>query len=437
MQSTTPVRTVSVFGCGYLGATHAAVLAHHGFHVIGIEPDERKVRILQSGRAPFYEPGLDRLLAEGRRSGRLLFTSDLNAAAAANVHFICVGTPQAVDGGGADLSQIWSAVANIAAVAAAGDVVVGKSTVPVGTAAEAAARLAPAGAHLLWNPEFLREGFAVADTITPDRIVVGCDAPDGADAAAIATLRAVYQHQIRDGVPLLVTNLATAELVKGAANAFLATKISFINGVAELCAASGGDVVDLATAIGLDVRIGSKFLRAGIGFGGGCLPKDIRSLAWRGTELGATGIPALLDVVDRINLDARERVIQMVHAAADGGPVCVLGLAFKPESDDVRDSPALALIHGLVRLGHRVTVSDPCAAADAAVAAGAVFERDPITAAAGTVCVVVATEWQAYRDLDPGLVGDVMTARQVVDARNCLDRDQWESYGFSFTGVGR
>jgi len=352
--------TLSVVGCGYLGATHAACMSSLGFTVVGVDTDPEKVALLQSGKLPFYEPGLDTLLEQEMKTGRLSFTTDFSAVKDADVHFVCVGTPQSKDGLAADLTYVKSAVAAIAPHLKEGALVVGKSTVPVGTAQglrEELAKIAPQ-ADLAWNPEFLREGFAVEDTLTPNRLVVGV-----ANDRAEEILKEVYEPVIALGTPWIRADLPTSELVKVAANSFLATKISFINAMAEVCEAAGGDVTVLAKAIGYDPRIGNKFLQAGIGFGGGCLPKDIRAFMARAEELGAKQALEFLREIDAINLRARQRVIDVVRGELSEDltqyKIAVLGATFKPDSDDVRDSPALDIAAQLQAAGAIVVVHDP------------------------------------------------------------------------------
>lgn len=333
---------LSVIGCGYLGAVHAAAMASIGHEVVGIDVDERKIASLSNGEAPFFEPGLQEILSEGLASGRLRFSTDMADAAGATVHFIGVGTPQQKDGYAADLTYVNAAVDALIPHLAEGDIVAGKSTVPVGTAATLAERVTPTGATLVWNPEFLREGWAVQDTVDPDRLVAGVPAgPEGERAADI--LREVYHPSVAKNTPFIITDLATAELVKVAANAFLATKISFINAMAEIAEVTGADVTTLADAIGHDARIGRRFLGAGIGFGGGCLPKDIRAFSARAEELGRGESVAFLREVDAINMRRRDRAVDLVVSAFGGSVfkknITVLGAAFKPHSDDTRDSP--------------------------------------------------------------------------------------------------
>ena len=434
---------ISVIGCGYLGAVHAASMATLGHDVVGIDLDGHKVAQLSTGRAPFYEPALDDLLTELAHSGRLRFTTDMAAARGAEVHFICVGTPQKRGENGADLRFVDAAVAALAAQLSPGDVIAGKSTVPVGTAARLAEELADTapGATLLWNPEFLREGHAVADTLNPDRFVYGT--PDGSeDHPAVAVLDQVYATPLMDGTPRLVLDYATAELVKTAANSFLATKISFINAMAEVCEATGADVTRLADAIGLDERIGRKFLNAGIGFGGGCLPKDIRAFMARAGELGADQALTFLREVDAINMRRRTRVVELTRELCGGSllgqRIAVLGAAFKPESDDVRDSPALSAAAQLQLQGAVVTVTDPQALDNAAKRFPELpLEPDLDTALHRADAVLLLTEWRAYRELDPHAAKALVSAPRILDGRNVLDPAKWRAAGWIYKGLGR
>lgn len=441
---------ISVIGCGYLGAVHASCLAKMGHDVIGIDVDERKINELSAGIAPFFEPGLPELLSEAMAGGTLRFSTDMAEAAGSAVHFVCVGTPQRKGDYAADLSYVDGAFAALAPYLAPGDLAVCKSTVPVGTAARIAADLAVTapGATLAWNPEFLREGHAVQDTIAPDRLVYGI--PDGeAGEHATALLDEVYQAPISAGTPRLVMNYATAELVKAAANSFLATKISFINAMAEVCDASGADVSVLADAIGMDERIGRKFLNAGLGFGGGCLPKDIRAFMARAGELGADQALTFLKEVDSINMRQRTKVVEMVRSACTeldpqsagsliGKRVTVLGAAFKPYSDDVRDSPALNVAAQLQLQGATVTVTDPEALKNAAGRFPTLaFEADLDTALERAHVVVLLTEWPAYRALDPLTLGEKVSAKHIVDGRNVLDPATWRGAGWTYRGIGR
>ncbi len=433
---------LSVIGCGYLGAVHAAAMASIGHEVVGIDVDENKIASLSKGEAPFFEPGLPEILAEGIASGRLRFTTDMSEARGAQIHFVGVGTPQQRDGYAADLTYVNAAIDGLLPYLAAGDVVAGKSTVPVGTAAGLAPRVAETGATLVWNPEFLREGWAVQDTVDPDRLVVGIPAGDAGEEAA-DLLREVYHPSVAKGTPFIVTDLATAELVKVSANAFLATKISFINAMAEIAEVTGADVTTLADAIGHDVRIGRRFLGAGIGFGGGCLPKDIRAFSARAEELGRGESVAFLREIDAINLRRRDRAVDLAVAALDGQvfekKITLLGAAFKPHSDDIRDSPALDVAVRLRGLGASVTVTDPAAIENARrVHPQLTYVTDRDEALADADVVIVVTEWDEYRrQMSPEHVSSLTTGRIVIDGRNCLDAAAWRAAGWTYFGMGR
>ena len=434
---------ISVIGCGYLGAVHAACMAKLGHEVVGVDVDAAKVEALAEGRAPFYEPGLPELLLETMATGRLTFTTDISQAAGAQVHFICVGTPQKRGENAADLRFVEAATEAILPHLAPGDVLVGKSTVPVGTAETIAERLAAVQpeATLVWNPEFLREGFAVQDTLHPDRLVYGVP-PTAEGHQARALLDEVYAQPLADGTPQVVTDFATAQLVKVAANSFLATKISFINAMAELCEATGADVTQLADAIGHDARIGRRFLNAGLGFGGGCLPKDIRAFMARAGELGADQALSFLREVDSINLRRRVRMVDLArevcHGSIVGRRVAVLGAAFKPNSDDIRDSPALSVAAQMGLQGAHVVVTDPEAIENARRAwPDLTYAATAEEAAAGADVVLLATEWDAYRDLDPAAFGEIVRERRIVDGRNVLDPGKWRAAGWVYRALGR
>jgi UDPglucose 6-dehydrogenase len=432
---------ISVIGCGYLGAVHAACMAELGHDVVGIDVDERKVAELSAGRAPFFEPGLPEVLQRATASGRLRFTTDMTEAAGAKVHFVAVGTPQTAGSHAADLTYVDAAVTGLLPHLSDGDLVVGKSTVPVGTAARLAelVRASSTGADLAWNPEFLREGFAVQDTVSPDRFVYGVPAGAAGDRAT-ALLDEVYATALATGMPRLVMDYATAELVKVSANAFLATKISFINAMAEIAEATGADVTRLADAIGHDARIGRKFLNAGLGFGGGCLPKDIRAFQARADELGLDSLAFLADV-DAVNLRRRDRVVALAEelvGTVSGSRIAVLGVAFKPNSDDVRDSPALDVARRLHDAGAHVSVFDPEANATAArIAPDLDYVADAETALRGADAVLVLTEWTEFRQLDPAVVAELVAHRRVIDGRNVLDPAAWRAAGFEYRGLGR
>ncbi|MFP5023345.1 UDP-glucose dehydrogenase family protein [Pseudonocardia phyllosphaerae] len=434
---------ISVIGCGYLGAVHAASMAELGHEVVGVENDVAKAEGLAQGRVPFFEPGFEELLRRSLASGRLSFTSDIKDAEGAAVHFLCVGTPQRRGEYAADLTYVEMATASLLDVLGPGELVVGKSTVPVGTAARLAELVAERvpDAVLAWNPEFLREGFAVQDTLHPDRLVYGIpDGPDGARAEQV--LDTVYARIVADETPKVVTDYATAEMVKTAANSFLATKISFINAMAELCEATGADVKQLADAIGHDDRIGRKFLNAGLGFGGGCLPKDIRAFMARAGELGADQALTFLREVDNINMRRRIRMVELARQVCDGSllgkRIAVLGAAFKPESDDIRDSPALNVAAQLQLQGATVLVTDPQAGENVRRHWAQLDCVDtPEEAARNADAVLLLTEWRQYKELDPAAFGKVVKTRRVLDGRNALDREAWEAAGWTYRALGR
>ena len=430
---------LSVIGTGYLGATHAAAMASLGFDVIGVDVDAKKVELLRSGKVPFFEPDLEELLLAEVNSGRLQFTTDFSLAKDCDVHFICVGTPQLEGSLAADMRYVDAAIDAIAPHAKAGSLVVGKSTVPVGTAERLVERLKELGskAELAWNPEFLREGFAVEDTLRPNRLVVGVISD-----RAEEILKSAYKPLLDNGVPWIRADLPTAELVKVAANSFLATKISFINAMAEICEASGGDVTVLAKAIGYDPRIGSRFLQAGIGFGGGCLPKDIRAFMARSEELGAKQSLEFLREIDSINHRARQRMIDLVRLDLgedlEGKRIAVLGAAFKPDSDDVRDSPALDIAAQIAAAGADVYVFDPKANANAKLRFPELNYSESVEVClSGADIVLHLTEWKEFRSLDPNKVKSLVSNPKIIDGRNALDRSAWEAAGWSFRGLGR
>ena len=421
-------------------------MAELGHDVVGVDVDAHKVNLLSNGRAPFFEPELEGLLARNVEAGRLTFTQDFSAIEGAQVHFIGVGTPQS-ESGAADMTYVDAAVTamlpHLGHCTSGPEVVAGKSTVPVGTAARLSQLIEPTGALLLWNPEFLREGFAVQDTLRPDRMVYGL--PENPDAAGRAqeTMDAVYAQILAAGTPRLVMDYATAELVKISANAFLATKISFINAMSQVCDAAGANVTALAEAIGMDDRIGRRFLRAGIGFGGGCLPKDIRAFQARAGELGVGDALAFLAEVDRVNDTMRAGVIRTVaellgeHTSA--ATVTVLGAAFKPDSDDMRNSPALDLAVELSGMVERVVVHDPAAGPILAKRTNRPYEvaASAQSALEGTDLVIIGTEWREYRDLDPTQAAGLVRTCYVIDGRNCLDAQAWKAAGWSYRGIGR
>ena len=435
----------TIFGTGYLGATHAAGMAELGHEVVGVDIDPGKVAKLASGDIPFYEPGLRKMLTDNLAAGRLHFTTDYEMAAEfADVHFLGVGTPQKKGEYGADLRHIHAVIDTLVPRLTRSSVLIGKSTVPVGTAADLgtrAAALARPGVdvEIAWNPEFLREGFAVHDTLHPDRIVLGVqDDSKRAEAAA----RELYGPLLDAGVPFMVTDLQTAELVKVSANAFLATKISFINAVSEVCEAAGADVSLLADALGYDPRIGRQCLNAGLGFGGGCLPKDIRAFRATASDLGVSSVVDLLTTVDAINLGRRDRVLALARETAGGTlagqRVAVLGIAFKPNSDDVRDSPSIAICDHLVAEGAIVSVHDPVAMPQAAKKRPALEYAPSVSEAAqGADLVLHLTEWSDYRAIDPVALAQVVERQVIIDARCTLDAELWRRAGWSVHILGR
>ena len=445
MSLASPVMTLrlTVLGCGYLGATHAASMAELGFEVLGMDVDAAKVATLNDSRVPFYEPDLEPLLRKHVESGRLRFTTSYEEVAAfGDVHFLCVGTPQRPGEYAADMKYVDGVVEGIAPFLDRPTLVVGKSTVPVGTAARLRDKfieLAPAGdqIELAWNPEFLREGYAVEDTLKPDRLVVGTTSPE-----AEATLREVYAAAIGRGTPFLVTDYATAELVKVSANAFLATKISFINAMAELCEATGADVTVLADAIGHDSRIGRKFLNAGLGFGGGCLPKDIRAFMARAGELGVDQALTFLKEVDAINMRRRGHVVNRARDLCGGTflgtRIGVLGATFKPDSDDVRDSPALNVAGQIQLQGAQVTVYDPRGNENARALFPTLRYADGVNDACQSADLVLhLTEWSEFRAIDPTALGGIVKEKRIIDARNALDPVAWRAAGWTYGALGR
>jgi len=442
LSAPTSTPRITVIGTGYLGATHAICMAVMGYEVLGVDVDQNKIDALSSGRVPFYEPGLPEKLAEALASGRLSFSTDFDAAAEfGDVHFVCVGTPQAEGSHAADLRYVDSAFTELAKRITRKALLVGKSTVPIGTAArltELVQSVSPLGTELelAWNPEFLREGFAVQDTLRPDRLVFGV-----ASEWAESRLRASFAPILEADTPLVVADLATAELVKVAANSFLATKISYINAMAEVCEATGADVRTLALALGYDDRIGPRFLKPGLGFGGGCLPKDIRAFKHRAEELGVGQAVAFLGEVDAINTRRRERTVDLVRELAggslDGVRVAALGAAFKPNSDDVRDAPALDVARMLYLEGATVIVYDPEANHNAQRAYPDLDYADTLAEAVDRAEVVVLlTEWDEFRAVDPELLGTLVTGKSIVDARHALDADRYRAAGWDYRALG-
>ena len=436
---------MTVIGTGYLGATHAACMAELGHEVLGVDVDENKISALKSGKVPFYEPGLPEVLERNIEAGRLDFSTDYEEAAGfGNLHFLGVGTPQRRGSYAADMTYVKAVITDLVPKLKGDHIIFGKSTVPVGTAAELqelANELAPEGAtvEIAWNPEFLREGYAVKDTITPDRIVLGVR--EG-ESRAEEVAREVYAKPLSQDTPFIVTDWQTAELVKVSANAFLATKISFINAVSEICEIAGADVTALADAIGLDERIGRKFLGAGLGFGGGCLPKDIRAFMARAGELGADQALTFLREVDAINMRRRDRVVDLAKEAFNGSllghRVTVLGCAFKPNSDDVRDSPALAVAGSLSLAGAAVTVYDPEGMDNAKKVFPTLdYAADTDDALREAELVILATEWKQFKELDPQQAGQLVDNKHIIDGRNVLPVADWQQAGWKVEALGR
>ncbi len=437
---------LSVIGTGYLGATHAVCMAELGFNVVGVDVDPVRIRRLAGGEAPFFEPGLEELLRKHLESNRLRFTTSVaDAATTADVHFICVGTPALPGADAADVSYIDAAVTGLVRGGIrSGTLVVGKSTVPVGTAMRLAGRLdaEASDVELAWNPEFLREGSAVDDTLCPDRLVFGLH-PDPVRAGmARSVLRRVYAPLIDSGTPVVAADYATAELVKVAANAFLATKISFINAMAEICAVTGADIIDLSAALSYDGRIGGDFLRAGLGFGGGCLPKDIRAFQARVDDLGVGPALAFLAEVDAVNSRCRTRTVmlttQLLGGTVTGRRIAVLGAAFKPNSDDIRDSPALDVASALHRAGAAVTVYDPAAIPNCRVTHPQLtYAANAVHAATGADILLHLTEWSEFRELEPAALTPLVADTVIVDGRNTLDPAAWRAAGWAYYALGR
>ena len=428
-----------VIGLGYLGATHALAMAKLGHHVVGIDLDSTKVESMNAGKMSFHEPGLEVALREALSKELVRFQASFEMTEPAEVVFICVGTPQTGSGGSADTSYVFAAGETLSKAVSRETVVVGKSTVPVGTAAALRKRMSEVAGfpiHLAWNPEFLREGTALEDSLNPDRIVIG-----SWDDHSSQKLKEVYKPILDKGTPLIEVNVPTAELVKVAANAFLATKVSFINAMAEIAEVSGADAVELADAIGYDERIGNKFLRNGIGFGGGCLPKDIRGFVARAEELGAGEAVSFLKDVDAINQRRRARVLALAEqelGELQNKKVLMMGLSFKPDSDDMRDSPALEIALRLAQAGAKVTVHDPVSLA----ALGnkhpeLIREQDLSAAAKDQDLVILGTEWSEYKAIEPTAFGDLVANKLIIDGRNVLDVASWRAADWRFIALGR
>ena len=430
---------IAMIGAGYVGLVSGACFADFGHDVVCVDNDPARIEALNAGRMPIYEPGLDALVAETTRQGRLSFATALApAVAGADAVFIAVGTPSRRGDGFADLSYVFAAAREIALCLTGYTVVVTKSTVPVGTGDEVERIIREATPEadvaVVSNPEFLREGAAIEDFKRPDRIVIGAE-----DARAAEVMREVYRPLYLNAAPILVTSRRTAELTKYAANAFLATKITFINEIADLCERVGANVQEVARGIGLDNRIGAKFLHAGPGYGGSCFPKDTLALVKTAQDAGTP--VRLVETVVSVN-DQRKRAMARKVILACGGSVrgktiAVLGLTFKPNTDDMRDAPALSIITGLQDGGARVRAYDPEGMEQArAMLADVTYAADAYACAEGADALVIVTEWNAFRALDFARLRSRMAAPVMVDLRNVYGPDEPARYGFAYTGVG-
>lgn len=422
---------VAIIGTGYVGLTTGACFSHLGHHVTCVDIDQSKIERLQDGELPIFEPGLDRIVDEGRRAGRLEFTTDLAAAVpAAEFIYLCVPTPQGPDGS-ADLSYLEAAAKQIAPLLQAEAVVVNKSTVPVGSTRRVEQYLGRPDVHVVSNPEFLREGSAVNDFLHPDRVVIGAE-----DQAAAVRVASLY---LGIPAPLMVTDPASAETIKYVSNAFLATKLSFVNAVAAVCEAVGADVSDVVLGMGYDRRIGEAFLRPGPGWGGSCFPKDVQALVRIAEDAGYDF--TLLRGVLEVNLEQFERVVDKVERVLGrpmaGATVAVWGLTFKANTDDLRESPSLQVIHRLLDRGATVRGFDPAVAPGRRLADGLSVVDDPYAACDGADVLVVLTEWDEFKWLDLDKVAGLLADRCLVDGRNLLDRAVLTRLGFRFEGIGR
>lgn len=431
---------VTMIGSGYVGLVSGACFADFGHDVACVDKDERKIAQLNSGEIPIFEPGLDTLVAENVKAGRLSFGTDLQTAMeGADAVFIAVGTPSRRGDGFADLTYVYQAAEEIAAHMDRYRVVVTKSTVPVGTGAEVEAIIAKAAPEadfsVVSNPEFLREGAAIQDFKKPDRVVVGAE-----DERAREVMRKLYRPLYLNETPIVFTNRATSELIKYAANAFLATKITFINEMADLCEKVGADVQEVARGIGLDGRIGKKFLHAGPGYGGSCFPKDTLALVRTAQTVGAP--TRIVEAVVAIN-DARkkamaDRVLAACGGSLEGKTVAALGLTFKPNTDDMRDAPSLDIVPALQRHGARVRAFDPAGMNEARALFDDVdFVDGPYEAIEGADALVIITEWDEFRALDLARVRKAMAAPVIVDLRNIYRAEEMAEAGFDYHSIGR
>lgn len=432
-------KNTSVIGLGYLGVTQAAVLASLGHNVIGVDPNSSKIDQLNSGEVPFFEPGLQELFEIGLQSGKISFTTAIDERFLdVDVHFICVGTPSKEDGSEVDTSFLDKAVEQLAPYLKNESTVVGRSTVPVGTASGLESRLSSMTNkpfQLVWNPEFLSEGTAVRDSLQPERIVIGSNSLKGE-----ADLKEIYKEIISKNVPVFTMDRQTSELVKVASNAFLALKISYINGVAEIAEKTGASASLLADAMGLDSRIGRKFLNNGLGFGGGCLPKDLAGFSAIAKRTGSKHFSDLLDAVNNVNSDRRNRVFDLAKKMlSDFGDkkITILGVAFKPNTDDVRLSPGLQLAVELRKAGAEVTIHDPVALRNASILHPQLLQGSSLEEAlTGSELLILATEWDLYRDLDENATKSLVAAPRIIDGRNVLDSTKWRDAGWEFEQLG-
>ena len=431
---------IAMIGSGYVGLVSGACFAQFGHDVACVDKDADKIARLRRGEIPIYEPGLDRLVADNMRAGRLEFGGDLaGAVARADAVFIAVGTPTRRGDGHADLSYVYAAAAEIAKAIAHYTVVVTKSTVPVGTGREVARiiREAQPAAEfdVASNPEFLREGAAIEDFMKPDRVVIGVESERAREVMA-----AIYRPLNLIQTPMVLTNIETAEVTKYAGNAFLATKITFINEIADLCEKVGADVHDVARGIGLDGRIGGKFLHPGPGFGGSCFPKDTLALAYTAREVDAaqTIVEQVIEVNNARKKKMARKVIDFCGGAVAGLSIGVLGLTFKPNTDDMRDAPSLDIVPALQAAGAKIVAFDPEGMTEAGrLLSGVTFVKTAYDAAANADVLVVITEWHEFRGLDPRRIKKAMRQPRIVDLRNIFDPEEMRSLGFTYEGIGR
>jgi UDPglucose 6-dehydrogenase len=431
---------IAMIGSGYVGLVSGACFAQFGHDVVCIDKDAAKIARLNKGEIPIYEPGLDKLVADNERAGRLSFGLDLGEAVGnADAVFIAVGTPARRGDGHADLSYVYAAAAEIADAIRGYTVVVTKSTVPVGTGREVARIIREARPaaefDVCSNPEFLREGAAIEDFMKPDRVVIGVETQRARDV-----MTAVYRPLNLIQTPMVFTNIETAEVTKYAGNAFLATKITFINEIADLCEKVGADVHDVARGIGLDGRIGRKFLHPGPGFGGSCFPKDTLALAYTAREANTpqTIVEQVIEVNNARKRKMAHKVIEFCGGSVAGLTVGVLGLTFKANTDDMRDAPSLDIVPALQAAGAKIVAFDPEGMKEAArMMPGIAFARTAYEAAAGADVLVVITEWHEFRGLDPRRLKEAMRKPRIVDLRNIFNPEEMRGLGFAYEGIGR